>query len=32
MDGAPLMNRFNDLHHGTQMPPVSAVHTITVIP
>jgi len=32
MDGAPLMNRLDNDHHGTQMPIVSAVHTITVIP
>jgi len=29
MDGAPLMMRSNDDHHGTQMPLASAVHTIT---
>jgi len=30
MDGAPLMNRLDNDHHGTQMPIVSAVHTITL--
>ena len=32
MDGAPLMMRSNDDHHGTQMPLASAVHTITETP
>ena len=32
VDGAPLMMHLDDDHHGTQMSPASAVHTITSIP
>jgi hypothetical protein len=31
VDGASLMMRLDNDHHGTQMPLVSAVHIITVI-
>jgi hypothetical protein len=32
MDGAPLMIRFDNDHHGTFDAGVGAVHPITVIP